>query len=56
MAGPGACVVEVDEMRALVGPQHVAGVAVAVKSQHRHVAGAFECAMHASSACALTPA
>ena len=33
-------------MGAIVGPQHVAGVAVAMKSQHCHVAGALECEMH----------
>ena len=37
---PAAAVVEIDEVRAVVGPQHVAGVAVAVQAQRAHVAGA----------------
>jgi hypothetical protein len=35
-------VVEVDEMRAGIGPQHVARMAVAVRAQHAHVARAVE--------------
>ena len=42
-----ARVVEVDEMRAGVGPQHVAGVAVTMKSQRRDIACAIERAAHA---------
>ena len=44
---PHARVVEVDEVRAVVSPQDVPGVAVAVQPDRAHVAGALVAAAHA---------
>src|SRR5688572_17605959 len=45
--GPGARIVEVHEMRPLVRPQHVAGVAVAMQPQRPDLSGPLEAARHA---------